>query len=527
MDYILKELCRYNIGTYADVIYRNRLLYPDKEAFVYGVKRITFAEYNARVNRLIHGLWSLGLKKGDVLGVLSWNSLDYADIYGAAMKGGFIISPYNTRLTANELDYLINYSEATTLFVGPEQAELIQSLRPSLPKVRHFISLESPAPNMTAHDDILTNNSAEEPDIRVEEDDLLAIIYTSGTTGLPRGAVYTQSRFIDDTRSLIAMMGLQYNDKHIQLMPMFHIGGGTHFRAFLYVGGTNIIMPQRSFDPVATLKVIQEEKVTDMDIVPTHLIAILALPDLGKYDISSMKRMWYAASPMPVEVLKQGIQTFGPIFAQGYGQSESGPDISHLPREDLKVLDKPEEEQKVLASAGRPSTGVHVRIVDDKNNDVKVGEMGEIVVQSKHIMVEYWNKPDETRESVVDGWLHTGDMGYYDEKGYLYIVDRKRDMIISGGENIYPREIEEVLYTHPAVLEASVIGIPDPYWVEKVHAVVAIKKGQSVTDKELIAFCKQHMAGFKAPKSIEFVDALPKNPSGKIMKRELRDKYWK
>jgi long-chain acyl-CoA synthetase len=264
-----------------------------------------------------------------------------------------------------------------------------------------------------------------------------------------------------------------------------------------------------------------------MDIVPTHLIAILALPDLDKYDISSMKRMWYAASPMPVEVLKQGIKTFGPIFAQGYGQSESGPDISHLPREDLKVLDKPEEEQKVLASAGRPSIGVHVRIVDEKNNDVRIGEIGEIIVRSKHIMVEYWNKPDETKESIIDGWLHTGDMGYYDEKGYLFIVDRKRDMIISGGENIYPREVEEVLYTHPAVMEATVIGIPDPYWVEKVHAVVAIKKGQNVSDKELIAHCKQNVAGFKAPKSIEFVDELPKNPSGKIMKRELRDRYWK
>ena len=524
---LLKELSRYNIGTFADIIYRNALLYPNQEAFVCGTERITFSEFNVRVNNLIHALHDMGVKKGDVIGVLSWNCLDYVDVYGAAMKGGFIVSPFNPRLQASELDYLLNYSEANTLFVGPELVEVVESLRPRLSRVKHFISFEGSAPNMIAYRDLLATHSREEPDIQVEEDDPLAIIYTSGTTGVPRGALYTQRRFLDDTRTLVIIMGLQPRDKHIQIMPLFHIGGGTHFRAFFYIGGTTVIMPQRSFDPAATLQVIQDEKATDIDIVATHLVAMLALPDLDKYDLSSLKRMWYAASPMPVEVLKRGMKTWGPIFAQAYGETESGPAITDLPRQDHCVLDKPPEEQKILASAGRPSIGVHVRVVDDKDNDVKTGEVGEIIVQSKHIMVEFWHKPDETRETLINGWLHTGDMGTYDEKGYVYIVDRKRDMIISGGENIYPREVEETIYQHPSVLEAAVIGIPDPYWVEKVHAVVTLKEGASLTEQELIDFCKQTLARYKAPKSVEFVDALPKNPAGKILKRELREKYRK
>jgi long-chain acyl-CoA synthetase len=523
---ILKELSRYQIGTFADIMYRNALIYPDKEAFIYGSERITFAEYNARVNSLIHALQAAGVKKGDVIGILSWNCLDYVDVYGAAMKGGFIASPFNPRLQESELDYLINYSEANTLFVGSELVEVVNSLRSRLTKVKNFISFEGADANMIAHRDLLAAHSREEPDVQVDEDAPMVIVYTSGTTGSPRGALYSQSRFLDDTKTLAIIMGLQPGDKHIQIMPLFHIGGGTHFRAFFYIGGSTVIMPQRSFDPAATLQTIQDEKATDIDIVATHLVVILALPNLDKYDLSSLKRMWYAASPMPVEVLKKGIKTWGPLFAQGYGQTESGPAITDLTRKDHDVLGKSPHEQKILASAGRPSIGVHVRIVDDKGNDVKPGQVGEIIVQSKHTMVEFWHKPDDTREALVNGWLHTGDMGRYDEKGYIYIVDRKRDMIISGGENIYPREVEEIIYQHPAVLEAAVIGLPDPYWVEKVHAVISLKKGASLTAKEIIDFCRQRLAHYKAPKSVEFVESLPKNPSGKIMKRELREKYW-
>jgi long-chain acyl-CoA synthetase len=523
---LLKELSRYNLGTFADIIYRNALLYPEYEAFIYRTERITFAEFNIRINSLIHALWSLGVHKGEVIGILSWNCPEYADVYGAAMKGGFILSPFNPRLQANELEYLINYSEANTLFVGPELVEMAHQLQSRLPNIKHYIVFEDGALGMISYRDLLIAHSQEEPDIRVQEEDPFVIFYTSGTTGVPRGALYTHHRKMEDTTIFALELGMEAGDKHILVLPLFHIAAGSFLWTFFYAGASNVIMSQRSFDPAATLQAIQDEEATDIHIVPTQLVALLSHPTIKRYDFSTLKRIWYAASPMPTELLKKGMEMFGPIFMQAYGQSESGPNITFLPKRSHQALNRPIEEQKILASCGRPCIGVHARIVNEKNNDVKPGEVGEIVVQSKFIMAEYWRKPDETRSVMVDGWLHTGDLGCYDKEGYIYIIDRKRDMIVSGGENVYPREVEEVLYRHPAIKEVTVIGIPDPYWVERVHAVTVLKEGASATEDEIINFCKGHLAHYKAPKSIEFVHSLPKNPQGKILKRELREKYW-
>jgi long-chain acyl-CoA synthetase len=320
-------------------------------------------------------------------------------------------------------------------------------------------------------------------------------------------------------------MGTKPGDRHLMVLPFFHIGGDSHVWPFFLVGGCNVILPNRSFDPVAVFQAIQEEKVTDMQIVPTQLNVLLSHHDLEKYELKSLNRIYYAASPMPLELLRRGLEVFGPIFAQGYGQTESGPQIATLPREEHQVLDKPAEEQKVLTSCGQPSLGVHVRVVDKDNRDVPTGIVGEIVAQSDSIMKEYWKKPKETAETIVGEWLYTGDLAYYDEKGFIYIVDRKKDMIVSGGENVYSREVEDVLYKHPAVAEAAVIGVPDPAWVERVHAVIALKAGKEATEKEMIAFCKEHIASYKAPKSVDFVDSLPKNPQGKILKKEIRARY--
>jgi acyl-CoA synthetase (AMP-forming)/AMP-acid ligase II len=252
---------------------------------------------------------------------------------------------------------------------------------------------------------------------------------------------------------------------------------------------------------------------------------MLALPDIRAYDLKSLKRIWYAASPMPVEVLKKGMDMFGPIFMQAYGQSESGPTVTYLSRLSHQVLDRPAEDQGILASCGQPCPGVHVRIVDEENRDVQPGEVGEIVIKSKSMMAGYWKKPDDTLQAMKGGWLQTGDMGRCDKTGNIYLIDRKQDMIISGGENIYPREVEEILYKHTAVEEVAVIGLPDPYWVERVHAVIVLKKGVSAEEGEIIAFCKTHLARYKAPKSIDLVKELPKNPQGKILKREIKERY--
>ena len=519
---LLKELSRYNIGTFADIVYRQSLLRPDKVAYIYGKEQLTYAQFNAKVNRLVHALQDMGVRKGDAIGLLSWNCLDYAIIYGAAMKGGYIISRFNPRLQAEELDYLINYSEVKTLFVGLELVGVTEALRPKILSVRNYISMEAKVPNMMYMHDVMDAHPDDEPYVNVEEDDGFFIIYTSGTTGVPRGAVYSHRNAWDDARTYIINLSIQPDDKHIQVSPMFHIAGDTMVRSILYMGGCNIIL--KSFDPALTLQLIQTHKATHVSIVPTHLVAMLALPDVKKYDVKSLKFIWYGGSPMPVEVLKRGLETFGPIFGQGYGQSESGPAICHLSKEDHNVLGKPEE--KRLASVGQPDIGVQVRVVNDKDEDVGPGDLGEIIVRSKHNMLGYWKKPKDTSTTIVKGWLHTGDIGQYDEKGYVFLVDRKKDMIISGGENVFPREIEEVLYRNPKVHEVAVIGIPDPYWVEKVHAVVSLKKGATATPAELIDFAKKSLAGYKAPKSVEFVEALPKNAAGKIMKRELREKYW-
>ncbi len=526
--FILKELSRYDTGIYADIIYRNALLYPDEMAMKCGEEVITFEQFNKRINAFIHALQSMGVKKGDVLGILSWNCLEYADAYGAAMKFGFISSPFNPRLQDNELEYLINYSGCNTLFVGPELAETVNRLRPHIEGVKNIISFgNGEIPGVVRHRTLLETFPTDEPDVEAKEDDPVFIFYTSGTTGVPRGAVYTFKQAIDDTRRFPLALCLEQGDKHVQIMPLFHIGGTKNFWGYFYVGASNIIMPQISFDARATLKTIQDEKATDIHIVPTHLAAFLALPDVDEFDLSSLKRMFYAASPMPVELLKRGMEKWGPIFMQFYGSSESGPNVTMLSKKQHDVVNKSPDIQRILASCGHPHIGVHVRIVNENDEDVEPNVVGEIIVKSKAVPTEWWQKPEESKETFIDGWVHTGDMGYYDERGYIYIVDRKKDMIISGGENIFPREVEEVLYQHPAVHEAAVFGIPDDYWVEKVHAAIVLKEGVSATAHEIIEFCKAKIARYKAPKSVEFVNVLPKTPSGKILKRELRDKYWK
>ncbi len=523
---VLRELSRYPVGTYADIIYRNALLYPNDLAFTCRSEEVTFLEFNQRVNRLIRALQGLGIPKGAVLGILSWNGLEYTEVYGAAMKGGFIASPFNARLQQDELDYLINYSEAQVLFIGPEFVDMIASMGTRIPRVKKIVAFEDPMPGMESYADLTGSFPDHEPPIHPAEEDPVFMFYTSGTTGIPRGALYTQARAMDDTRRFPAALCLEQGDKQIQIMPLFHIGGTKNLWGYFFVGASNVIMPQKSFSAETTLATIQDERATDIHIVPTHLASFLALPNVDDFDLTSLKRMFYAASPMPLELLKQGMEKWGPIFMQFYGATEDGPNVTVLSKKQHEVIYQSPDRQRILQSAGFPHIGVHVRIVDENHEDVAPEEVGEIVVQSKAVMKEWWARPEDTARTIVDGWVHTGDMGRYDEQGYIYIVDRKKDMIISGGENIFPREVEETLYAHPSVLEAAVFGIPDPYWVEQVHAVVVLKPGSRVDENTLIEHCKSHLARFKAPKSIEFASEIPKNPAGKILKRELRAKYW-
>jgi long-chain acyl-CoA synthetase len=527
MKLLLRELSRYDLGTFADIIYRNAVLYPDSEAFVCGSERISFKRFNERVNRLIHGLQALGIQKGDVIGILSWNRLEYPEVFGAAMKGGFILAHFNPRLQAEELIHVINDSEARVVFLGPEFGEMIDRIHKRLSKAELFLTFGNVERQMIAYREVLESHSSEEPEPTVKEEDPLVIFYTSGTTGIPRGSIYTHRQKMENTCIKALDIGVEFGDRHLVVLPMFHIGGDSHIWPFFLMGGCNVIMPRPSFDPAEALQMIAEEQITDVHIVPTQLISLLYLPDIEQCDLHCLKRIWYAASPMPTEVLKRGLAVFGPIFMQGYGQTESGPDVTVLSRANHRYSGESTEAQSVLASCGQPCIRVHVRIVDEAGRDVEAGTIGEIIVESKRIMTAYWRKPDETKETIRDGWLYTGDMGYYDEKGFIYIADRKKDMIITGGENVYPKQVEDVLYRHPAVKEAAVIGVPDPYWVERVHALVVLKENAQAAEEDIISFCRECIAHYKAPKSVEFVGSLPKNPQGKILKREIRSKYWK
>jgi len=524
---ILRELSRYQLGTFADIIHRNAILYPDSEAFVCGSERISFKRFNERVNRLIHGLQALGIQKGDVIGILSWNRLEYPEVFGAAMKGGFVLAHFNPRLQAGELVHLINDAEPRVLFLGPELVETIARIHKQLSKTEFFLTFGDAEGRMMAYGEMVESQSKEEPEPRVGEEDLLTIFYTSGTTGIPRGAIYTHRQKMENVAMKALDIGVEFGDRHLVVLPMFHIGGDSHIWPFFLVGGCNVIMPRPSFDPAEALQVIAEEQITDVHIVPTQLISLLNLPDIEQYDLHCLKRIWYAASPMPTEVLKRGLSVFGPIFMQGYGQTESGPDVTVLSRANHRYSGESTEAQSVLASCGRPCIRVHVRIVDEAGRDVEAGKIGEIIVKSKRNMTGYWRKPEETKEAIRDGWLHTGDLGYYDEKGFIYIAGRKTDMIITGGENVYPTEVEDVLYRHPAVKEAAVIGIPDPYWVERVHVLVVLKENAQAAEEDIINFCRKHIAHYKAPRTFKFVESLPKNPQGKILKKEIRSKYWK
>lgn len=520
---IQQKLTRYRQGTFADLILRNALLFPEREAFVYGSERITFSGFNRRVNRLIHALCASGMKKGEVIATLSWNRLEVMDAIGAAMKGGFLAAPVNARLTVDEVKRIIDDSKASVLLFGPQLRPLVAELAGKLESVRTLVSLGGPCENAIDYDGWVAAFPDTEPEIFVEEDDPFFIVYTSGTTGEPKGAVYAHRQRMEDMRARALRFEARQSDRNLLILPLFHIAA-TVLWPFFYVGATTIISQQISFSADETLKMIQEERATFLHIVPTHLDSLLNL-DLSKYDLGSLTGILYAASPMPVEMLRKGIAAFGPIFMQAYGQSESGPDICFLSKADHDVLSKSPEEQNVLNSCGTPGAGVHVRICDPDGADLPDGQVGEILVKNKALMQGYWGKPEETMAALADGWLRTGDMGYSDPKGYVFIVDRKKDMVITGGENVFPREVEDVLRLHPGVKEAAVFGVPDPRWIEKVCASVVLTGTEPVTADELAAFCKKRLAGYKVPKSIEFIDALPLNANGKVQKRVLAARF--
>lgn len=506
--------------TLKEMINGNAQKYPDKIAFIFENKSYTFKEVNQRINRLINALADLGVGKGDRVGILACNCSQCFEVFGLA-KAGRVCVPLNYRSVGRELAYLINNSEINTLILENEFVDVVSSIRHELDGVRNFICLDAALENMMGYEQLISRFPPNEPTDEVEADDPCVLFYSSGTTGRPKGAIHTHKSLIAETR--VPYRALGSNDIALCVMPFFHVGGSAAhmFPAFAY-GATIVI--HKKFDETLVLEAIEKEKVTYVFLVPAMIIRLLEHPNLSQYDLSSLRTIAYTGAPMPIEALKRGIGCFGQVFIQMLGQTETL-NLTVLKKEDHKLEGSPKETKR-LESTGKPFREGEIRIVDEQGHDVPIGVPGEIIARSDRMMKGYWKLPKETRETIRDGWLHTGDVGKMDEDGYIYLVDRKKDMIISGGENIYSREVEEVLYMHPAVLEAAVVGVPDEKWGESVKAVVVLKQGAAASEEEIIDFCKGYLASYKKPKSVEFWDNLPKTGSGKIKKNEIREGYW-
>jgi len=510
--------------TMGDVLRRTAGRVPDKTALILDDASLTYDQLNRRVNRLAHALQELSLQKGDRVAVLTHNCLEFYEIYLACCKTGGVLTPVNNLLRERELSRDMDYVRPRFIFYQAEFSELVSKVMSQAPSLEMGICL-GPL-SVTGHleyEQILDGQSDWEPAIAVEEDDLMSIFLTSGTTGRPKGAMRTHRHNCLNALAGAVELGLVPEDRVLLLFPFFHVTFEDRF-CHLLRGNTIVIRREGSFRAPEVLGLLARYRISICQFVPTMINTMLQEKKLEDHDLSSLRLILYAAAPMPVELLKVALKRFQCGFMQFYGQTETGPMTTVLRPEDHRLATQ--EDLDRLASCGRPSLLFEVRLVDANDQEVPVGQVGELTVRSEAMTKGYWELPEETDKLLAGGWLHTGDFARQDEAGFVYIVDRKNDMIISGGKNVYPREVEEVLYSHPAVLETSVIGVPDPHWGESVKAVVVLKSEASATEEELIAFCKTNLASYKKPRTIEFRETLPKSATGKILKRMLREEYW-
>lgn len=498
---------------------RSAYYFPDRIAFVIDGQSISYRDLNRRINKLANGLLSLGLKKGDRVGLLFQNSLAYLESYLALYKAGLVWVRLNARLSPLEIKKMMEDSGALALIHGPEFSEIAENVSQGLRWLIHV----GRGPGIS-YEDFLQKGTDREPEVEVFLDDLSDLWYTSGTTGDPKGIMVTHRNILTCTLFLLCdVYDITREDKLLTVAALSH-AGSVRVLPFISRGAMNYL--HRHFDPLKVVKEIEESRITDISTVPTILIALMDHPQKSNFNLRSLNRITYGGAPMPVERIKEALGFFGPVLDQSYGQAESIISIAHLSRKEHVLFNDSAHERR-LASTGREFPGVKIKIVDENDHFLGSGELGEVVTRSDLVMRGYWNKPDETKEVLRGGWLHTGDIGYIDEDGYLFLVDRKHDKIITGGLNVFPREVEEVLSAHPSVSEVSVFGVSDAFWGEAVTAAVVLRSDVTTTVEELLAFCEDRLAGYKKPKKIHFVAELPKNLYGKVLRKALRALFEK
>ena len=506
-----------------DILWRSAKFYPDRTALVCGPHRISYRQFRQRVNRLANGLAKLGVHFGDRLAALLPNCHRYAEIYLAAAQIGAVLVPLNVRLSPRELAGIIEHSAAVGLISGDRFRETLHSMSGLLPELKLLIGWGLGEEGFLDYEGLLDANSSGSIDFDFAEGEVAIQMYTSGTTGAPKGVLLTHRNIMANTLTGIFERRFTHQDVFLNAAPMYHIADAEYFFQILSVGGTNVFIER--FDPILFLKAVQKERITCSWLVPTMIHDLLMNSNFERVDLSSLKVLYYGGACLTPDFFWQVRKAFPCEFSLGFGLTEASPLISMLRPEDHRG--EAAEVERRLQSCGREVFNVQVRIVDEQGQEVPPGQVGEIAVRGANVMKGYWKMDPETKQALRAGWLHTGDMGKMDEEGYLYLVDRKKDVIKSGGENIYSREVEEAIASHLSVGEVAVIGIPDERWGEGVKAVIVLREGMACTGREILEHCQDKLAGFKRPKSISFVPALPKNITGKVLKAELRERYKK
>jgi acyl-CoA synthetase (AMP-forming)/AMP-acid ligase II len=492
----------------------------DKTGVIIGDSEITFREVNEQANRLANALLDLGLQKGDRVGLLETNCIEYVIIYWAVAKAGGILVPVNYWYKPAEIEYVLGNSKVSFLFTGTglnskDLMEKVDPVKDKLPHITKYISLTENTPSYAvSYSDLMASSPSSEPEVDIKEDDTHLILYTSGTTGFPKGVMHHHRSYFLLTGVSVKEGGMEGNDIYLNVYPMFHMGGPVSILQTTYVGATLVILKEAQPDMI--LETIQEQRITSFTAVPTIWKRLLSWPGFDDYDLSSLRRAMGASDAMSKETLNEVMSRTSASSPQIYGLTEGGV-ITFL---------KAEDQVRKIGSSGKPNIMSEIKIVDTDDKELPAGEVGEITTRGELLMQGYWNNPEETANAMRNGWLHTGDLGWLDDEGYIYITGRIKDMLISGGENIFPAEIERVLLENPKIKEVAVVGIPHKDLVEAPIAIVVLEDGESMTEDEAIQYVGEYLAGLKKPRHVRFVDAMPKtDATQKIQKKVLREQY--
>ena len=501
-----------------DWIKRHAERAPDKIALVdaHTNRQFTYAQFNERANRFASFLKNeLGIKQGDRVSLLAANSSDYYEILFACGKMGAILNTLNWRLTPPELEYIVNDCAPRVLIYESDFVESVDKLRLQITPESYIVMGDEASDDEWTYEGALEAGNPEGVEMpALKYTDTWAILYTSGTTGSPKGAQVTYGNFFYNAVGMGQAIDLSSQDVNLNVLPTFHAGGlGLYAGPIFHTGGTLVVM--RAFDPEKFLQLIVDWKVSVLLLVPSIYLVLAQFPKFDKYDLSSMRHWGSGGSTLPPALVNQFAEK-GIIIQQGFGMTETGPTVF--------IIDK-ENAVRKAGSVGKPVLHTDVCIMDEQTNMLGPDQVGELCIRGGNVITGYWNRPKATAETIVDGWLHSGDAAKYDQDGYYYIVDRWKDMFISGGENVYPAEVENVIYEHPAVAEVAVIGVPHPKWQEVGKAIVVVKEGYTLTETEIIEFCQGKLAKYKIPKSAVFMDVLPRTAAGKVLKRELRKQF--